>query len=139
MKLVTIDTIAGILGAMKLHRIQDKEVKSVLVEDHINFKMCLKEVKERSEAYRAKFREDWADEMTAVEILRRKKLPVEGHEEYLKAARDANQALQDMFEVEVEVEFRPVSLSSFLESCGGEDLTLDQVAFLQEHGIIEKQ
>ena len=89
------------------------------------------------EEIRAKFQEDWNDELDAVQAFRDKRKPVVGHDAYLEAERDANKAISDVLSADVEVDIKSAPMDDFMATCGGEELTLEQVAFLQEMGIIE--
>ena len=137
MKLSTVDAIAGMLGSIKLTRIPDKEVKNALVGDYLQLRRLAKKAGEDAEELRKKFQADWMEEMNAVTELRSKNEPIVGHKEYLDAEADANKAIYDIYEEEVEVSLIAVPLVAFLDACEDE-LTLQQIAFLQDNGIIEE-
>ena len=63
--------------------------------------------------------------------------PVAGHEKYLEAKKDAEKFLRDIMDREVEVEIEPVKMDDFMNACKNENLTLEQIAFLQEAGLLE--
>lgn len=136
MKLYIIDQIAGILAGVKINRIEDKAAKSNLMKDYLALRKILKSAQEDKDEIVRKFQEDWKDELAAVEAYRRENKPVVGHLDYLEAERDANKAIQDLFGKEVELTLTPVSFDAF--SGVSEDLTLEQIAFLHESGIIEE-
>ena len=138
MKLSIVDALAGLLGGMKLNRITDKAVKTALVNDYLQLRKFAKNAREETDDFRAKFREDWADEMFTVERLRSEGQPLFGHKEYLDAERDANQTLREIFEKDVDTSVMSVPVEDFVTACGGEELTLEQIAFLQENGILEE-
>lgn len=135
LKLYIIDQIAGILAGVKINRIEDKAAKSNLMKDYLALRKILKSAQEDKDEIIRKFQEDWKDELAAVEKYRRENKPVVGHLDYLEAERDANKAIQDLFGKEVELTLTPVSFDAF--SGVSEDLTLEQLAFLQESGVIE--
>jgi len=135
LKLYIIDQIAGILAGVKINRIEDKAAKSNLMKDYLAIRKVLKEAQEDKDEIVRKFQEDWKDELAAVEKYRRENKPVVGHLDYLEAERDANKAIQDLFGKEVELTLTPVPFDAF--SGVSEDLTLEQLAFLQESGVIE--
>ena len=138
MKLANADAIVGMLDKIKLNRIADKKVKTDLVNDYLYLRHLVKKPREDADELRRKFREDWGEEMNEVELLRKAGLPLGGHETYLEAFDDANATIRSLFDEEVETAVQPVPLEAFLNSCGGEELTLEQVAFLQDNGIIEE-
>lgn len=138
MKISTIDKLAVILGGLKLNRISDKSVRNTLVNDFLHLRMRLKVAQSEAEEFRKKFREDWEEELNAVERLRAEGKPLDDHKEYLDAEKEANKMLQDLYEQEVEVALKPVKMDAFLAACGGEDMSLEQVAVLEENGMLEE-
>lgn len=138
MKSSVVNTLAGILAGMKLNRIMDKDVKSALLADYLVLRKQFKSWQADQQELINKFQEDWRDDMVAVRALRKENKPVEGYDEYLSAEADANAALQELMDSEVEVEIRPVKLDKFLASISEEDLNFEQVAFMAENGLIEE-
>ena len=96
----------------------------------------MKEAEEQRNELVSKFQADWRDELPIVEAFRKENKPVEGHDAYLDAERDANQAIAEIFNKDVEINLKAVPMDTFLSACGGEELTFEQIAFLQENGII---
>lgn len=137
MKLSEVNVIVGILAGMKINRIADKKIKNALLNDYLHLRPHFKKANEDVEEIRRKFQEDWNDELDAVQAFRDKRKPVVGHDAYLEAENDANKAISDTLSAEVEVDIKSVPMDDFMASCGGEELTLEQVAFLQEQGILE--
>lgn len=136
MRLADINVAVGILSGIKINRLADKRVKTALLNDYLALRPSFKRAKEDVEEMRDKFQQDWSDELDAVQALRDKRRPVVGHDEYLFAERDANKAIDDLLSADVEVDIKSVPMDDFINTCGGEDLTLEQVAFLQQVGII---
>ena len=85
-----------------------------------------------------KFQDDWREELAPVDALRKEGKPVVGHDEYLDAEMDANKAISGIFSAEVEIDLTPIKTDAFLAACGDDELTLEQIAFLQENGILEE-
>ena len=137
MKLATINMLVSILGGIKLNKILDKKVKATLVNDYLHLRKFVKEGEAERQDLVDKFQADWADELDDVETLRRAGKKVVGHDAYLDAEKDANKAISDIFSSEVEVDIKPVAIDDFMASCAGEELTLEQLAFLQESGLVE--
>ena len=137
MKLATINMLVSILGGIKLNKILDKKVKTALVNDYLHLRKFVKEGEAERQDLVDKFQADWADELDDVETLRRAGKKVVGHDAYLDAEKDANKAISDIFSSEVEVDIKPVAIDDFMASCAGEELTLEQLAFLQESGLVE--
>jgi len=137
MTIANVDMLVSILAGMKLNKITDKRVKSTLVNDYLLLRRHAKETEADRKVLVDKFQSDWADELDAVEAFRRADKPVVGHDAYLKAEKDANEAVSALFSREVEVDIKPVPMDDFMAHCGAEELTFEQLAFLQESGVVE--
>lgn len=137
MKLATINMIVGTLSGIKLNKITDKRVKTTLVNDYLHLRKFVREAEIDRQALIDKFQSDWADELPKVEAFRQDGKPVVGHDEYLEAEKDANKAISDIFAREVEVDIESVPMDDFMTACSGEELTIEQLAFLQESGVVE--
>ena len=137
MTIATINVLVGILAGMKLNKISDKKVKTALVNDYLHLRRFAKEADADRKELVDKFQSDWTDELDEVEAFRRENKPVVGHDSYLEAERDANKAISDLFTREVEVDIQPVPMNDFMAHCGADELTLEQLAFLQENGVVE--
>lgn len=137
MKLATINMIVGTLSGIKLNKITDKRVKTTLVNDYLHLRKFVREAEIDRQALIDKFQSDWADELPKVEAFRQDGKPVIGHDEYLEAEKDANKAISDIFAREVEVDIKSVPMDDFMTACSGEELTIEQLAFLQESGVVE--
>lgn len=136
MTLSDINVVVGILSGMKINRITDKKTKSALLDDYLLLRPHFKKANEDVGEIRRKFQEDWDDELDVVQSLRENGKPVVGHDEYLDAETDANKAIADTLSAEVEVDIKSVPMDDFMTACGGEELNFEQIAFLQETGII---
>lgn len=137
MTIATIDMLVTILGGMKLNKISDKKVKTSLVNNYLHLRKFVKDTENDRKELVEKFQSDWADELDEVEAFRRENKPVVGHDSYLEAEKDANKAISNLFAKEVEVDIQSIPLDSFMAFCGAEELTIEQLAFLQENGIVE--
>lgn len=143
LKLYIIDQIAGILAGVKINKMEDKAAKSALMKDYLALRKVLKPAREDKDEIVSKFQEDWWEELAAVEKYRKEEKPVVGHLEYLDAEKDANKAISDIFDREVELELEMVPDSPLLNpELWGENITIEQIFgsidFLKENGIIEK-
>lgn len=136
MKIAEINIAVSILAGIKINRITDKRVKACLVNDYLHLRKFVKEAEAERQDLVDKFQQDWADELDGVEAFRRDGKPVVGHDAYLEAETDANRAISDIFSREVEVDIKPVPMDDFTTAIGDEELTLEQLAFLQEVWII---
>lgn len=137
MKISNINTAVGILGGIGITKLPDKQVKTTILNDYIYLRKFVREAEDESAEISKKFREDWGDEMDVVEVALAKREPVVGHEKYIEAKKDAENVLQGIMDREVEVEIKSVPMDDFMNACKNETLTLEQIAFLQEVGILE--
>ena len=137
MKLTIYQTsaAAGILSGIKLSRITDKDAKVALLKDYLAIRKVVKCAEDEKGEIVRKFQDDWADELAAVQSYREKCRPVVGHLDYLEAERDANGAISAIFSQEVDIDIVPVGFDAISDF--SEDVTLEQVAFLQDVGIID--
>ena len=136
MKVSVIDTAASILSGIKINRVSDREAKSALLKDYLAVRRVAKKADDDKNEIITKFQDDWRDEIKAVRSFREKGKPVIGHLDYLEAERDANRAVQDIFSVDVDIDLSAVKLDAIADF--SEDVTLEQVAFLVEVGILEE-
>lgn len=136
MKLTDINTTASILSGMKLNKIEDKKAKAALLKDYLALRKVAKAALEDKNEIISKFQEDWKDELADVQSFRDKKEPVVGHDAYLEAERDANEAIQDILLREVDVELTKVDMTVFTGF--SDDITFEQIAFLLEVGLIDE-
>ena len=136
MTFVVVNAVVNILSGIKLNKIPDKDTKEILVKDYLLLKKLVKEVEGEKQDIISKFQSDFQDEIQEVDALRQKNEPVEGHEEYLEAEKDAIKMINDVYAKDVEVSLTSVELDKFLAAAGEEALTLETIAFLQENGII---
>ena len=135
MKISTALTAASILSGIRLNRITDKDAKAALLKDYLALRKVAKEADADKDEIIRKFQDDWKDELAAVQSFREKNRPVIGHLDYLEAEKDANKAISAIFSEDVEIDLSPVEISAVADF--PEDITLEQIAFLQECGILE--
>ena len=136
MKLSVANTALAILSGIKINKIADKKVKSALMGDYLALRRAVRPANDEKNEIANKFQSDWRDEFVEVETLRRDRKPIIGHREFLVAEADANKDIFALFEKEVDVETQSVSLDAFQTACKGDDFTLEQIAILEEGGII---
>lgn len=137
MKISNINTAVGILGGIGITKLPDKQVKTTILNDYIYLRKFVREAEDESAEISKKFREDWGEEMEAVETMIVKNEPVVGHENYVEAKKDAEKILRDIMDRDVDIEIKSVQMDDFMNACKNENLTLEQIAFLQEVGILE--
>lgn len=138
MKYFEIKALVDILAGIKLCKIPDSDVKGGILMNYLALRKIVKDVEADKQELVMKFQEDWKEERDAVIELRKKKQPVEGHDDYLKAVDETNLILQKMDETEMEVSIKPVKMDKFVASIPGEEINLEQIAILVDCGILEE-
>lgn len=131
-KIINIDSI---LVASRINRIADKEVKDALLKEYLEIRKIAEAAKADQNEISRKFNADWREEATAVAKYRNAGKPVVGHLDFLDAERDAEKAIQDLLKAEVDIDITVVPMDEIMAV--SEDITLGQIAMLQEYGIIE--
>lgn len=137
MKISKINNIVGILGGIGITKLPDKQVKTTILNDYLYLRKFIREAEDESSEVSKKFREDWGEEMDVVETMIAKNEPVIGHAEYVDAKKDAEKILRDIMDRDVDIEIKSIQMDDFMNACKNENLTLEQIAFLQEVGILE--
>ena len=130
-----IIALAEILAGMKINKVVLKGPKQALMMDYLALRKEVKKAEADREEIVRKFQDDWAEELPKVESFRRQGKPVVGHLDYLEAEKDANKAISDIFSQEVDIDLTAVPIDAL--DAVSEDITLEQIALLQENGIIE--
>ncbi len=130
-----IIALAEILAGMKINKVVNKEAKAALLKDYLALRKEAKQADADREEIVRKFQDDWAEELPRVESFRRQGKPVVGHLDYLEAEKDANKAISDIFSQEVDIDLTAVPIDAL--DAVSDDITLEQIALLQENGIIE--
>lgn len=130
-----IIALAEILAGMKINKVVLKGPKQALMMDYLALRKEVKKAEADREEIVRKFQDDWAEELPKVESFRRQGKPVVGHLDYLEAEKDANKAISDIFSQEVDIDLTAVPIDAL--DAVSEDITLEQIAILQENGIIE--
>ena len=131
-KIINIDSI---LVASRINRIAYKEVKDALLKEYLEIHKIAEAAKADQNEISRKFNADWRDEANAVAKYRNAGKPVVGHLDFLDAERDAEKAIQDLLKAEVDIDITPAPMDDIMAV--SEDITLGQIAMLQEYGIIE--
>ena len=142
MKINTKNIIEGILYGEKLNKIADKETKAALLKDYLALRKVSNAAENDKNEIARKFQEDWREELEPVQELRNAKKAVVGHDKYLEAEADANRAIAEIFNADVDVEVATFKAEHLYDAeLWGPDDTPAQIAnsvdFLIEHGLAE--
>lgn len=129
-----INNAVNILAGINISKIPDKDTKSVLYADYLYLRRIVREARSDEEEIVEKFRSDFQQEFFEVAELRDKKQPVEGHDEFLSAEKDALKLIADKWNENVEVETKLIPFDAFISGTKNDSLTLEQTAMLE--GIV---
>ena len=124
MKVQIVNTLVKILGGVKIMKVADKGLRTDLLNDYLHLRAFTRKSEEAQREVVDKFNADWRGED--------KNSP-----EYKKAFDALNEAVGVILSEEVEVEIKPVSVSDFMAVPETDSITLEQVAFLIEWGVLK--
>lgn len=135
---VAIHEISSLLSGIKITRIEDKDVMLPLLHNYLVFRKESNAAMEDIQAIANKFREDWAEEIAAVNSLRKSGEPVDEkkYSDYLKAEKDANEAIDKINKGEKEIDIEPIDMDAFVSSVG-EEIILSAIGYLVDNGFLK--
>ena len=139
MKLTNSNAIAitNILSGIKLNKIPDKNIKSILLWNYVALRKIARDANDDKQEIIKKLQEDWRESISPVRTLREENKPVVGFDDYLAAEKDANEAISAIMEKEIEADIRPVELEGFIDAIDDEDISFEQVALFKDYGLIK--
>lgn len=137
MKVSEARYISRVLSGLKLNKITDREIKNILVSDYLVLRRISKKTDEDLLEVKTKFQKDWIDEIPSVRELRESGLDIIGHDGYLEAERDANLKISEILSEEADVKIESVPVESFVSAFIDDDITLEEVALLEEYGLLK--
>lgn len=129
--------ITNILSGIKLNKIPDKNIKSILLWNYVALRKIARDANDDTQEIIKKFQEDWRESISPVRTLREENKPVVGFDDYLAAEKDANEAISAIMEKEIEADIRPVELEGFIDAIDDEDISFEQVALFKDYGLIK--
>lgn len=124
MKVQIVNTLVKILGWVKITKVKDKELRTDLLNDYLHLRGFARKAEESKREVVDKFNADWRGED--------KNSP-----EYKEAFDALNEAVGAILSEEVKVDVKPVPVSDFMAIPETDSVTLEQVAFLIEWGVLQ--
>lgn len=118
------DRVAGVLSGMKLTAIADKVTKNTLLKDFLAVRKIAKELGEEQQELVDKFNQEWSGHRD------------ENDANYKKALDDVTAMLKSLAEEEVEVDVTPIGMDAFMVHVKDDILTFEQIAILQDGGLL---
>ena len=128
MKKVDVISAVNALAKIPINKIKNDKVKFSLIADYRALRKESKSIDEDRDVLIKKFQDDWKDELDVVSELRRERLPVNGHKEFLKSESDLNKKLGEILQEDVLVAgLTPVSLDELVKAISDTDLSFEDV------------
>lgn len=124
MKVQIVNTIVKILGGVKIMKVTDKALRTDLLNDYLHLRGFARKAEDAQRDVVDKFNADWRDANT-------------DSIEYKTALVALNEAVGVILSEEVEVNVKPVPVSDFMAIPETDSVTLEQVAFLIEWGVLK--
>ena len=136
MKKIDVQNAVNAFGRIPVNKVKNDQIRSTLIHDYRKLRKASREIEQERLDLVEKFREDFAEEMLDVQVLRESGRPVTDHDEFLRAEASMNRLLQKMFQEEVEedLELVKVGIDDFIKAVRDGDYTFEDVAALD--GIV---
>ena len=136
MKKIDVQNAVNAFGRIPVNKVKNDQIRSTLIHDYRKLRKASREIEQERLDLVEKFREDFADEMLDVQVLRESGRPVVDHDEFLRAEASMNRLIQKMFQEEVEedLELVKVGIDDFIKAVRDGDYTFEDVAALD--GIV---
>lgn len=128
MKKIEIINAVNALSQLPINKIKNDKVKFSLIANYRRLRKVSKEIDEDRDLLVKKFQEDWKEEIDLVAELRNNRLPVNGHDEFIKSERDLHKKLEDILQEEIQTEgLTPVDMNELLKAIGDTDLSFEAI------------
>ena len=134
MKKVDVIVAANTLNGIALNKIKDDKLKFTLVANFRKLRKAAMAVDEEQRAITEKFQSDFAGEIDVIQQLRASGLPVNDHQEFLKAEKDLQKCIKALMDEEIELDIQRVDLESLVKALKDTDLTMENIGSLD--GVI---
>ena len=125
MKIQIVNGLVNILGEVKFLTAKNDAVRNALLDDYLSLRDAARDADTKRRDIVDKFNADY------------KGLDTTG-EDYKNGLAVLNKAVGDILSKEVDIPLQSVALGDFRGISGAETLTLEQIAFLIEWGIVRK-
>ena len=136
MKKIDIQNAVNALGRVPVNKVKDDKVRFTLVADYRKLRKASREIEQERTDLVEKFRQDFAEEILDVQVLRASGRPIVDHDEFLRAEASSNRLIAEMFQEEVteDLDLQQVSVDDFVKSVRDGDYTFEDLACLD--GIV---
>lgn len=136
MKKIDIQNAVNAFGRIPVNKVKNDKIRSTLIFDYRRLRKVSREIEQERSDLVEKFRDDFAEELLDVQVLRESGKPVTDHDEFLRAEASMNRTIQKMFQEEVaeDLELVKVTMDDFEKAVKDGEYTFEDLAALD--GII---
>jgi hypothetical protein len=136
MKKIDIQNAVNAFGRIPVNKVKNDKIRSTLIFDYRRLRKVSREIEQERSDLVEKFRDDFAEELLDVQVLRESGKPVTDHDEFLRAEASMNRTIQKMFQEEVteDLELVTVTMDDFEKAVKDGEYTFEDLAALD--GII---
>lgn len=136
MKKIDIQNAVNAFGRIPVNKVKNDRIRSTLIFDYRRLRKVSREIEQERSDLVEKFRDDFAEELLDVQVLRESGKPVTDHDEFLRAEASMNRTIQKMFQEEVaeDLELVKVTMDDFEKAVKDGEYTFEDLAALD--GII---
>ena len=136
MKKIDIQNAVNAFGRIPVNKVKNDKIRSALIFDYRRLRKVSREIEQERSDLVEKFRDDFAEELLDVQVLRESGKPVTDHDEFLRAEASMNRTIQKMFQEEVteDLELVTVTRDDFEKAVKDGEYTFEDLAALD--GII---
>lgn len=136
MKKIDIQNAVNAFGRIPVNKVKNDKIRSALIFDYRRLRKVSREIEQERSDLVEKFRDDFAEELLDVQVLRESGKPVTDHDEFLRAEASMNRTIQKMFQEEVteDLELVTVTMDDFEKAVKDGEYTFEDLAALD--GII---
>lgn len=135
-KKIDVQNAVNALGRVPVNKVKNDQIRNTLIYDYRRLRKVSREIEQERTDLIEKFREDFADEMLDVQVLRASGRPVIDHDEFLRAEASSNRLISEMFQEEVteDLDLQKVPMDDFVKAVRDGDYTFEDLACLD--GIV---
>ena len=136
MKKIDIQNAVNAFGRIPVNKVKNDKIRSTLIFDYRRLRKVSREIEQERSDLVEKFRDDFAEDLLDVQVLRESGKPVTDHDEFLRAEASMNRTIQKMFQEEVteDLELVTVTMDDFEKAVKDGEYTFEDLAALD--GII---
>jgi len=136
MKKSDIQNAVNAFGRIPVNKVKNDKIRSTLIYDYRRLRKVSREIEQERSDLVEKFRDDFAEELLDVQVLRESGKPVTDHDEFLRAEASMNRTIQKMFQEEVteDLELVTVTMDDFEKAVKDGEYTFEDLAALD--GIV---